>query len=68
MSVDTLNQTSKYRAENAVISSVISVTIIDGTNKPTKIDLRKFEKSGKIDDIAEALLLAVYGLKKYLNK
>lgn len=31
-------------------------------------DLKSFLKKGKIDDIAEALLLAVYGFKKYYDK
>lgn len=31
------------------------------------IDLKKYLPSGKCDDIAEALLIAVYGMKKYLE-
>lgn len=31
-------------------------------------DLKSFLKKGKVDDIAEALLLAVYGFKKYYDK
>ena len=33
-----------------------------------EVDLKKFVKRGKVDDIAEALLLAFYGLKKLYNK
>ena len=32
------------------------------------VDLKQFREHGKIDDIAEALLLALYGLKMYYNK
>lgn len=31
-------------------------------------DLKSFLRKGKVDDIAEALLLAVYGFKKYYDK
>ena len=33
-----------------------------------EIDLKDFVKKGKVDDIAEALLLAFYGFKKFYNK
>ena len=32
-----------------------------------QIELKKFVKKGKVDDLAEALLLSFYGLKMYFN-
>ena len=42
-------------------------TSIKLTEDIYQVNLRDFQSKGKLDDLAEALLLAFYGLKKYYN-
>lgn len=65
-----LNPTAYYEPLATVWKKDLGVTSDKETSvrlaeKIYKIDFKSFNKKGKIDDIAEALLLAFYGLKKY---
>ena len=57
---------SEWKKEMGVTSH--KETSINLAKDIYEVDLKKFVKRGKVDDIAEALLLAFYGLKKLYNK
>ena len=41
---------------------------VELAQKIYNVNLRDYQKRGKLDDIAEALLLAFYGLRQYFNE
>jgi len=45
MSTDTLNETEYYKGKPALISGAMTITILDSSKSPQKIDLRSFNKS-----------------------
>ena len=68
-----LNPIAYYEPLAAVWKKEMGVTACKETsvelaNKIYEEDLKQFVKKGKTDDVAEALLLAFYGFRKYYNK